>query len=1151
MNAPPDAAASQRDAARPDHCAWVAANAGSGKTKVLIDRVARLLLAGAAPDSILCVTYTKAAASEMQTRLFERLGAWCVMDRERLAGELADLEERATGSFSDDDIGRARELFARALETPGGLRIETIHAFCGRLLRRFPLEAGIAPGFRELDDAEAGDIWRVALRRLGAAAMSGDRLLSEATLRAARAGGDPARLLEEISGLRTRIEPFLRRHGDVGTATEAIRRILSAPEEDETTLLEDAMGPALPRDALARALGAFGAGSLQAKAIEIALSDAPASNRFAGYRKLVFTAKGEIKARKSVLTKALVKDHPFLVDLFDVDLPQGTETLRLQALDAALRSRRIFERSAALVQLASVVFETFSAAKRARAGLDFDDLIDRTRDLLSNPSASDWVLWKLDGGIAHILLDEAQDTSPRQWSILNRLGEDIFAGRGAERERPRTWFVVGDQKQSIYSFQGADPEHFLEETRTFETRAIAGGVRYTQPVLAASFRSTPDVLWFVDAVFDPSGFEGAAPFSLQPPVDADQPRHVAFRAKERGAVEIWPLEPRPDKAATDAWDAPRGQETESSPRSRLAGRIARRIREEIEQGAAVWDRGRQRAARAGDYLILVRKRGGGLFTGLLLALKREGLRVAGADRIQLLDSLAVQDLLNLMRFVLCPEDDLTLAEILKSPFAGLDDDDLVALAAERTGRLWDALAGSSDPRHAAIRARLHDMLETRGLAPVDFLIRQLERPGPDGQPGWEKMLARFGDPAREPITALIDRAASYDASAPPSLEGFVAAIEQRGGEVKRELSGPADEVRVMTVHGAKGLEAPIVILPDTTSAPKADAEDVFLDPEGAPLWVGKAGNDVPVTAKLRRLAQDLGASEHRRLLYVALTRARDRLVICGAAQGSGAEGRNPNSWHALCERGMARLPESERSEDVVSADSPPILRYGELAVVGADTATEGVTGPRPGWIDRAVAATAPIPRILAPSGLGGDDPPVLAPFGAARQARLRRGRIIHRLLQHLPGLATAERAAAADRMLARETDLSRDARAEMREAAIGLMEDSRFSALFGPGGRAEAPVIGRLGRDIINGRVDRLAITDSEVLVIDYKTDRPAPADLGGVGEAYVRQMAAYRRILSEAWPGRTVRCLLAWTDGPALMELPAAQLDRALADIK
>lgn len=1142
----------QRKAALPGHSAWVEANAGSGKTKVLIDRVARILLTGVDPDSILCVTYTKAAASEMQSRLFERLGGWCVMEEETLKEALSKLENRPIESYTHKNIDRARQLFADALETPGGLRIETIHAFAGRVLRRFPLEAGIAPGFSELDDDDASDLWNAAFRELGRAVVRGDEHLVEAARTAAEAGGGKG--FDAIRALlprRAAIERYIEQSGGMEPAIARLAGTLKAPALSPADMLDRAMGADLPRAALKDLLGALPTAKKSdaelASTLATVLSDAPAEARFTAYASLAFTKSGDQRKSNPYTAEAL-KIAPACALFFQIkETPQGSEIQRTYALAEALNAARMFERSAALLRLAVTLFDEFGERKRARAGLDFDDLIETTSHLLNHQHAAEWVLWKLDGGITHILLDEAQDTSPAQWNILRALTADIFAGAGAVREEKRTLFVVGDRKQSIYSFQGADPEYFLTQKQGFIANAAAAEIDHEIPSLAMSFRSSPEVLDYVDAVFDTDVFTPDAPFTIAPPDAADVMRHTAFRRSEPGTVELWPLEPKSDVEPAEPWDAPREMQSAASPKAKLANRIADFIRRELDAGAAVWDKKQQRPARPGDFLILVRGRTGGLFDGILQALKRRNIPVAGADRIQLLDSLPVQDLLNLVRFALCPEDDLTLAEILKGPFGGMDDDALFAIANPRDGRLWPAVQAARLP----VTAFLEDVLVRRHHAPFEFLTHALERGQGLAGPGWELILSRFGGPAREPVTALIDRAASFDAGEAPSLQMFLDAVERRGGEVKRELSGPQDEVRVMTVHGAKGLEAPIVILPDTCSAHRSDRDGVFITEDGAPIWAGPKTQDVELTTKLRAVSEARALREHRRLLYVALTRAQDRLIVCGAFSGNPkSAGHAETSWYTVCQSAMTRLAETGRVEDVEDGDRT-IRRFGaapELLIPAI--VTTGHATALPAWL------TAPAPvvtanRVLSPSRLvQQSEPPVISPFGPGRAERLRRGSLIHLLFEVLPELPQRSRRKAAETFLKKQPDLTAEQRKEMLEATLGVLDDKQFGAVFAPGGRAEAPVIGPLHGATINGRVDRLVITDTEILVVDYKTDRPSPPTVEGVGEAYIAQMAAYRAVLGQRWPNRPIRCLLVWTDGPRLMEIPPSALDSALQAI-
>jgi ATP-dependent helicase/nuclease subunit A len=365
--------------------------------------------------------------------------------------------------------------------------------------------------------------------------------------------------------------------------------------------------------------------------------------------------------------------------------------------------------------------------------------------------------------------------------------------------------------------------------------------------------------------------------------------------------------------------------------------------------------------------------------------------------------------------------------------------------------------------------------------------------------------------------------------------------------VKRELSGPQNEVRVMTVHGAKGLEAPIVILPDTVAGPGRGA-DLFVTRDGEPVWPGAKGNDTNLSAKLRLEAEARNLREHRRLLYVALTRAQDRLIICGAARASSKDGHDKASWYRVCEAAMGRLANEGRAAEARRGDHT-FLRAGDPPPnLSAALAVASAAAGLPAWLDQPAPVEAGR-RLLSPSRLtASSEPPVLSPFGAGRAEKLRRGTLIHTLFEVLPNLPSKVRWRQADDFLKKQPGLTPAQRTEMLDAAFGVLDDPRFANVFGPGGRPEAPVIGDLGNGrIINGRVDRLVVAPSEILVIDYKTDRPAPPSVESVGEAYIAQMAAYREVLSRRWPDRPVRCLLVWTDGPKPMEIPAEMLDSAL----
>jgi len=1152
------ASRAQARAADPAHSAWVSANAGSGKTKVLIDRVARLLLKGAAPDSILCVTYTKAAANEMLQRLFDRLGSWSVMAEDTLRAELTQLEERADDPYTDEEIKAARALFAKALETPGGLRIETIHAFCSRILRRFPLEADIAPGFREIDEDEATLLWDAALESgLAHADETMPALLDAVSL----AGGGSGAMagLDIARANMTAILDFADQHGREPARMEAaLRAALSPPDRSEDELIESAMA-ALPVAELRAAVAILEKDGKRdskrtANALIAALKETEPTNIWRHYRLAFFGSKGMYAS----LYNADAKKHALIIDLFQTkDIPEGSEVLRIKQLDADLKAARLFARTRALVLLAAPMLAAYREAKRANAAIDFDDLIAFTHALLTQKDAASWVLYKLDGGLTHVLLDEAQDTSPKQWGLLNALTEEFFAGKSIEKAQdPRTLFVVGDEKQSIYSFQGADPQQFLSERQSFILKAEAAFNHAETPDMLMSFRSSPEILQFVDKIAECGDVDGH-PYIAGPVAEANLTNHTARRANQPGCVELWPIDvPTPEEEAIP-WDAPRDTRNEASPKNKLAASVAAEIEALLARKDMIWaeDKNRQwalRPAGPGDVLILVNTRTGGLFDAIIEALKSENIPVAGADRLVLADHIGVQDCLNLMRFALLPEDDLTLAEILRGPFGGLVDDDkhLFPLAYGRgNDTLWQRLQASSDPAYAQLTAFLSSLIARADMPAYEFLSTVLNTAMPEDDlarkslTGWEKLAARLGGPMRDPVQALLFRAMAYDAQSAASLQGFVASMDTDTAQIKRDLAAPNGEVRVMTVHGAKGLQAPIVILPDTTSGPKP-ARPSIAPVNGAPVWIGKADDDTPATALAREDIALRSARERRRLLYVALTRAQDRLIIMGAWHGQRPKpdsdkapgtGCHEQSWYALCSEAMENLlgdmPKTE-------TDRPAFARYGAPAISGQDNAqSTDQTGAPPAWLTQAAPPETSTSRVAAPSALVPGQTPVLPPLGQDRADRLKRGRLIHALLERLPALPHDQRLSAGQHFLARDSALTPAQCEDMLNAAMGVLTDPAFDAVFVEGGRAEAPVIGTAPSLpdglIINGRVDRLVVSATEVLIVDFKTDRPPPKRAEDVGLSYLAQMGAYAAVLAQAYPNHKIRAALVWTDGP------------------
>ena len=1138
----------QRQAADPSSSVWVSASAGSGKTKVLTDRVLGILLSGTPPHRLLCLTFTKAAAAEMANRIAKRLGQWATISDEALEKDLVNLLGRDADAAL---MTRARRLFAQVLDAPGGMHIETIHAFCQSLLRRFPLEAGLAPHFQVMDDRDAGEMLETAKEEVLARARSGfDPNLAEALAVVTASVHETffPELMAGLAGERGRLVRLKEHFGSFQAAAEAVwRRLGLEPGQTVRSMLRTACADeALDLPGLRQAMRALmqGTGKTdgdRAALMEPFLAAAGPEQRadaFDLWRKAFLTDKGE--PRKSLGTKSVEAASPGSLEIL------ALEAERLFRLTERLKSATTAGATAALYRLAEALLDSYQRQKEARAMLDYDDLILKSVALLQQEGQAAWVLFKLDGGIDHVLIDEAQDTNPDQWAVVRALTDEFFAGRGLKDEGSRTVFAVGDPKQSIYSFQRADPAEFERMRQRFAQIIPNAQGKWEEVELLVSFRSAQKVLDAVDGVINsPGGRSGVV--SSEAGI-----QHLAWRRGAAGLVELWPaVEP---KAAYEGepWKPPVERIKGASPRSQLAKLLALRI-QAMTNGREILE-SRGRPIRPGDIMVLVRRRNA-FVEELVRELKTLGVSVAGADRMVLTEQLAVMDLMALGNALLLPEDDLTLATLLKSPLLNLSEDQLFRLAWKREGSLWDALRQRRDePDFAQAHALFAEWLALADrVTPHDLYAHVLTRGGK------RRLLARLGPEAEDPLDEFMSLTLAFERLHPPSLQGFLRWLEQGGVEIKRDLEGGADAVRILTVHGSKGLQAPVVFLPDTLQAPTKPPRFLWLkEGEGVeiPVWPPRS-DDQDETC---RAAKDTSArsrdDEYRRLLYVAMTRAEDRLTVCGWKTRREAP---DHCWYHVIADALQTQADpvtdaflATHGRDVIPAEvirwtAPQTAPLPEAQAVPTQAPAQDL----PAWSREAAPPEPSPPRPLAPSRPEDEEPAVRSPFGADDGKKFQRGRLIHRLLQSLPDLPEDKRSAACARFLARSAwDLPVKQQAEIAGEVAGVLADPTWGVIFGPGSRAEVPVVGMVGERVISGQVDRLLVTDSDVLIVDFKTNRPPPKTAAEVAMVYLRQMAAYRAALACIYPNRKIRCALLWTDVPKLMPLDSALLDDALAGL-
>ena len=1142
---------------QPKNSIWVSANAGSGKTRNLITRVARILLQGTSPEKILCLTYTTAAASEMQDRLFKELGAWSMKSDSDLESTLLSLDENFFHIKKEQSniLSNARRLFAKALETPGGLKIQTIHSFCGTILRKFPLEINLSPNFDILDERRKRVMIDQVIRKL----LKDDSVIFDDIIQLLKVS-DIKSFIDQILTNRTKLgRPF-----NLDIFCECFNlssRSLSLSSRTELQNIFDL----LPNNTLNLVIEAFLNGSStdieQAQYLIKMKSCINNDEKLNLLEKFFCTNDGKIRSIRSFPSKKTKLSEPKLEQVY---LEFKTE---FELYLSRRKETNSINKAKVLYDFSHKFFETYERFKLEEGVLDYDDLIIKTRDLLISHQ-SKWVLYKLDGGIDHILLDEAQDTSIYQWEMLVALMEDFFVDERA-LNGGRTFYAVGDEKQSIYSFQGADISSFSYMKEFFSEKLSFLGNKLESVELLDSFRSSNAILDFVNEILIDSGGTGVKNIN----------KHRAFHELLPGRVELWPLIAEDkEKKPTSWWDFKNDLERVPGI-DKLAENIAIGVKNILESGQVLFepntgDELKQRKVSPGDFLILVRSRGP-LFQSILKKLTAHNLPVAGSDRLLLLDELVIKDLISLLKFLINSSDDLSLAEVLRSPLLGLSEEELFKISYGRASTLFEALT-SKLPEHESTII-LNDLITNeKFVTPYELVERVLI-----DHDGRLRMTARLGLGVNEILDEFLLQILNYEEEEPPSTFGFLHWFSGIEVAVKRQMSNNSPSIRVMTIHGSKGLESPIVIIPDTSQNSQKNNQNLFLEKDGL-LCLSDTTNNLPdELKKLKELYRLDEIEEENRLFYVAITRAKNWLIIGGV--GKDQDSLTASNWYFLAKKAFKRLENNKKLSVQLGEGGKLLYDYSWSSNdVNKNMTKQYNNNLNTLEVDKQLVRTKkllfekvklsyPLAKHVTVSDIvnSGSEPQArklmegTSPSDLTKAATVY-GSLVHTFLQYLPshlGEDTEYLINLIHHKFRNQLDRI-DLVYRAYNESLAILEAPELSFLFNNhNSLSEVSIAGNIylkdttnnnsekGR-LIKGRIDLLNITATQIFIVDFKTNSKVPKSIELVSSLILSQLELYALLLEQAYPDHEVSAAILWTYKAQLMEIPRDITQSALNTI-
>jgi ATP-dependent helicase/nuclease subunit A len=1124
----------QKIASNPDYNVWVSASAGTGKTKVLIDRILRLLLKGNSIDKILCITFTKVAAQEMINRLSSILARWSILEDADLAKELFLLNEEEP---TTEEISLAKQLFANFIDNPQKINIQTIHSFCQNILNNFPIEANIMSGFKVIEPDYAQELKKQAIESVLNTKIFDDSLEIKNTLTTIVKHISALDFENKISSILNYPEKMdiLQDKYNLNIDFESFK--LNLYEElkakqgiSAESILQQYFDGSFNKLAFLEIISiAQGTKNKLSASFDINKlfwflnlpKDEQIKNKDV-WEKVFYTTSGSI--RKKIVNEGFLKELQDGQALWVKQVIEE-ELLRLEKLRNEYKNQISAEINLAFMQLAYEIYKAYENIKLSLGVLDFNDLIIKTHKLLNKSLVIPWILYKLDNKISHILVDEAQDTNPLQWDIIRVFVEEFFTGSSSNQEN-RSIFVVGDVKQSIYSFQGASPEYFNVIKALFKEKVKNAEKIWHQVPMNTSFRSSSGVISAVNHITSNL-------FSQNDNIYKEEDfTHLAHNQNLGANIEIWPL--LVDDNKEEKWRRYKN----------LATAIVKKIKKLNQDGVSY-----------GDILILYRKREGNPTLNYLVKfLKESEIPVLGVDKLNLSEHLAVNDLIALAKFLLQQNDDFSLACVLKSPIFNLKDDDIFNLKITNSSSLFNSL---NQEKYIHIYNKLNKWVSLVDYIPVYdlfFHILYVEK-------NFTNFLNSFGNEVQDILMEFMnlilqfnERTQSKNIS---NLQIFLEFITKGDHKISRDSSSKKDMVNLMTIHASKGLESRVVFILNDLDAKSQNDIILYNENPSTPLLLLKLSKDYQndYTNQIVLKQKNYQLKELARLFYVAITRAKEQLYICSVAKQAPDENEDKANhlwWQILnnainnnvfFEHNLSALESDFFDEKLGFVTKKAFCISQATPLIKKEIFSQNSINFIPQWCFKEAPKEQNPTKPLSPSKIDFEEKYFSSPLSQMDEKKnnlINKGLLVHKILEQINYLSDYKEIELFINNILNgyAEQLTEQSIIEIKNNIHSLLNKKELMFLWENKGMAEVGISGQINYNnelnIVSARVDKIIKIDNKLWVIDYKYAKKPNLP----SKKHIKQMEIYKSILKNIYPECDISGLIIYTQSLETLEV-------------